>query len=244
MVLFEDQVGYEIFLRSLIHAHGRVPIELFSYCLMPNHFHLVVRPDSDVQLSQFMRRLTSTHGKRWHTLRGSVGGGAVYQGRFRAVPVQGDRHFLTVCRYVERNALRAKLVTRAEAWPWSSAHQRCNLSHVIELSTWPILQPGNWTDILNGSEPVAEAAAIRKALVQGLPLGDPAWRNATIQRLGLEGKERGRGRPAGKKTPGVFSGDIDPKNTRCFFNARRSLPHPAVRLPAAAPPGADRPGQS
>ena len=205
LTLFAEQSDYELFLRALIYALRRVPVELFSYCVMPNHFHLILRPAVDGQLSEFMNRLTSTHGKRWHGSRGSAGTGAVYQGRFRAVAVQGDAHFLTVCRYVERNALRANLVRRAEDWPWSSAHQRCRNSDVIPLATWPILQPHNWLDFLNQAEPVSEVASIRKALVDGLPLGEAAWRQDMIRRLGLEGRARGRGRPKREKTPGVFS---------------------------------------
>ncbi len=96
-------------------------VAVFAYCLMPNHWHLVASPTAPGALSIFMHRLTTTHARLWHRARGSAGEGAVYQGRFSAIPIQCDRHFLIVCRYVERNALRASLVSRAEDWPWSQS---------------------------------------------------------------------------------------------------------------------------
>ena len=91
---------------------------------MPNHFHLVVRPSGDGDLSRFMRWLTMTHTQRWHAHHHSAGSGHLYQGRFKSFPVQSDEHFYTVCRYVERNALRAGLVERAEQWRWGSLRPR------------------------------------------------------------------------------------------------------------------------
>lgn len=217
LALFEDQTGYELFLRCLIYALRRVPVDLMAYCVMPNHFHLVVRPGEDSQLSAFMKRLTSTHSKRWHGYRRSVGTGAVYQGRFRAFPVQTDGHFLTVCRYVERNALRARLVRRAEDWPWSSAAQRCSNSDLIPLAPWPILPPHNWLEVINSHETVSDATAVRQALLSGLPLGDPAWRYGMIRTLGLEGVERGRGHRRTEKTSGVFPGQETPEKHPTFF---------------------------
>ncbi len=57
---------------------------------------------------------------RWHLAHGTVGTRPLYQGRFKSFPIQEDEHFFTVCRYVERNALRANPVTSAEQWRWSS----------------------------------------------------------------------------------------------------------------------------
>src|SRR5436305_82424 len=87
---------------------------------MPNHWHLVLEPHEDGELSRFVGWLSLTHTQRWHAHRRSAGTGHVYQGRFKSFPIQDDEHFLTVCRYVERNALRAHLVKRAENWRWGS----------------------------------------------------------------------------------------------------------------------------
>jgi putative transposase len=87
---------------------------------MPNHWHLLLWPRRDGELSEILRWITVTHTQRWHAHHRTAGTGPVYQGRFKSFPVQTDAHFLTVARYVERNALRAKLVPRAEDWQWSS----------------------------------------------------------------------------------------------------------------------------
>ncbi len=83
---------------------------------MPNHWHLVLRPGQNGALSQFLRWVTATHTMRYHVHYHTFGQGRVYQGRFRSFPIQADEHFLTDCRYVERNSLRAKLVRKAEKW--------------------------------------------------------------------------------------------------------------------------------
>ena len=199
MRLFDGQRDYELFIRCLIGALAYEPIPLYAYCVMPNHFHLVVQPDRDRQLADFMRHLAGSHGQLWQRSRGSIGGGAVYQGRYRACPVQTETHFLTVCRYVERNALRAGLVERAEAWPWGSAGMRGNNCDVVPLAAWPILRPSAWTDIVNGSEVPSEATAIRRCTWRGLPLGDATWQARMGSELGLESKQR-RGRPPKART--------------------------------------------
>src|SRR5262245_46989162 len=117
--LFDSPADYEAFMTCLTEVQQRIPLRLFSYCVMPNHFHLVVWPTADGELANFMRILTGTHSKRWHAFRGTSGTGAVYQGRYKAFPIQTDPHFLTVCRYVERNPIRAGLSATAASWPWS-----------------------------------------------------------------------------------------------------------------------------
>jgi hypothetical protein len=88
-------------------------MRILAYCLMPNHWHFVLWPYDDGDLAAFMHRLTTTHVRRWHLHRHSVGAGHLYQGTFKSFPVQSDAHLLTVCRYVERNPVRARLVDRA-----------------------------------------------------------------------------------------------------------------------------------
>jgi putative transposase len=88
-------------------------VQQFAYQLLNNHWHFVLRPDQDGEMSRFLRWVTATHTMRYHAHYRSSGDGHVYQGRFKSFPVQDDEHFFTVCRYVERNALRAELVKRA-----------------------------------------------------------------------------------------------------------------------------------
>ena len=115
--IFDDDGDYAAFERVLAETLALAPLRLLAYCLMPNHWHLLLWPTADGQLGRFMQRLTVTHARRWHAHRHSEDpGGHLYQGAFKSFPVQDDPHFLTVARYVERNALRAGLVARAQDW--------------------------------------------------------------------------------------------------------------------------------
>jgi len=200
--LFDHAGDYRDCLRVMARARERVNLRLLAYCLMPNHFHLVAWPDADGQLSRFMHWFTGTHSKRWHAARGSTGTGSVYQGRFKAFPIQADGHFLTVCRYVEQNALRAGLVGRAEEWPWSSLAQRCRNRHDVPLDVWPILPPDDWIDLVNVRKHGAETEAVRRASQRCTPYGDGEWLERTSRTLGMMPHGRPVGRPA-KWTSGV-----------------------------------------
>src|SRR6202040_691579 len=96
-------------------------------------------PKEDGELSEFMRLLTVTHTQRWHAHRHTAGTGPLYQGRFKSFPIQKDEHLLTVCRYVERNAVRAHMVKSAGRWPWNSLAQRA----ARQPPKW-LLATGQW----------------------------------------------------------------------------------------------------
>ena len=110
--LFEKPADYVAFEKILAEAHTQTRIRIAAYCLMPNHWHLLLWPRHDGEISEVLRWITVTHTQRWHAHHHTAGTGPVYQGCFKSFPVQTDEHFLTVARYVERNALRAKLVGR------------------------------------------------------------------------------------------------------------------------------------
>ena len=192
--LFECDDDYEAFLRLLPHAAERENVAVFAYCLMPNHWHLVMSPIVDGALSRAMHWLTTTHARRWQVHRGTEGQGAVYQGRFKAIPVKDDSHFLWVCRYVERNALRASLVARAEDWRWSSLWQRRAGRTTVPLAKWPLDEPPDWVTQVNSPQTVAELEQFRTAMTAGVPFGDPEWQKLLRPTLGLT-PSRQRGRP-------------------------------------------------
>lgn len=193
--LFESSGDYLAFERILSEAVTRHSLRLLAYCVMPNHWHLIVWPTEDAQLSKCLHWLTLTHAARWGTAKHLRGTGAVYQARFKAIPVQTETYFLTVCRYVERNALRAGLVARAEDWRWSSLWQRCNSFYAVPLHEWPILRSADWVDLVNHPQTDAEGEAIRKAVQKGHPLGANDWQRQMAARLGLEDVLNPRGRP-------------------------------------------------
>lgn len=145
--IFGNEGDYCAFENLLSEAVLQFEMRLLAYCILPNHFHLLLRPRQDSDLSRFMRWLTLSHTRRWHQYRQNVGSGHVHQGRFKSFPVQSDEHFYTVCRYVERNALRAGLTTTAESWRWGSLWWKAlDRSPRLgpQLSPWPIERPTGW----------------------------------------------------------------------------------------------------
>ena len=203
--VFHDANDYNAFLHLLRQANARVPMRLIGYCLMPNHFHLVLWPYEDGALSDWMQWLLTAqvHGYRKH-YRGS---GHVWQGRFKAFPIEQGDHLLQVLRYVERNALRAGLVERAELWEWSS------LPVWLAPPLWPWLDPGpvprpaSWLEHVQTPHSEAELAALRTSVERGAPFGQPTWVERTAELLGLESSLNSSGRP-GKTTPPLGEHEI------------------------------------
>lgn len=144
--LFEKLADYAAFERVIGEALDRLPMRIVTYTLMPNHWHFILWPEHDGDLSAFCRWMTHTHSMRWHAHYHTSGTGHIYQGRFRAFPVETDDYFYTVCRYVERNALRAQLVDRPEDWRWSGLWRRNHRDEQPRrlLSKWPLPLPRNW----------------------------------------------------------------------------------------------------
>jgi len=195
--IFDKPADYEAFERILEDAVERVAMRLLAYCLMPNHWQLVVWPRRDGDLSAFAGWLTLTHTQRWHAHRHTAGSGHVYQGRFKSFVVEKDEHVLTVCRYVEQGALRAALVPRAEDWRWGSLWRSTSGQKPARalLSAWPVERPRNWRQRVNQPLTAAELKAIRRCVNRGQPYGSDAWVSRTVKKLGLESTIRPRGRP-------------------------------------------------
>jgi putative transposase len=193
--LFAKPADYAAFEKVLREAWERTAMRLVSYVVMPNHWHLVVWPRHDGELSTWAQWLTVTHVRRWHAHHHSAGTGPVYQGRFKSFPVQEDDHFFTVCRYVERNPLRANLAARAESWRWSSLWHRVQATQVPWLSAGPLPLPEHWTDYVNGAQTEAELAALRRSVFRGAPFGSDPWQTQTATALGLQSALRRQGRP-------------------------------------------------
>jgi putative transposase len=197
--LFEGPADYAAFERVLTEAQAHTRLRIVAYCLMPTHWHLLLWPRQDGELSEALRWITVTHTQRWHSHHDTAGTGPVYQGRFRSFPVQTDAHFLTVARYVERNALRAKLVRQAENWRWSSLWRRVQGDPKLTtwLSDWPVDLPRNWVARVNRPETGEELDALRLSVQRGRPFGEEGWVRRMAKRFGMESTLRPRGRPKG-----------------------------------------------
>lgn len=192
----EDFLAFEEVLRL---AHERTPIRILGWCVMGNHWHFVLWPRREGELTQFMRWLTLTHAQRWKQAHNAVGHGHLYQGRFKSFPIQQDPHLLTALRYVERNALRAGLVDRAGQWRWGSAFVRLDQSHALYplLADWPIERPRNWLTLLNTPQTEKEEKQLREHIERSRPLGDTSWITRAAQAVGAQQSLRPRGRPEG-----------------------------------------------
>ena len=194
MPIFEKPEDYAAFERVLEEAVERTGTRLLAYCVLSTHWHLVLWPQEDGELSRFTGWLTLTHTQRWHAHRHSIGSGHVYQGRFKSFPVQDDEHFYTVCRYVERNALRANLVRRgglALGKSPSLATGKCK-GLVGRLAPAAL---ANWVQEVNVPHSEAELSALRRSVNRGCPFGEACWSDRIVARLGLESTLRFRGRP-------------------------------------------------
>jgi len=195
--LFESDADYAAFERVMEEALDKHPTRVLAYCLMPNHWHLVLWPREDGEVTAMLRWLTHTHTMRWHASHHTSGSGHLYQGRFKAFPVQRDEHFYAVARYVEQNALRAGLVSRANHWRWSSLWRRHHgdADQRALLAKWPLAIPENWLATVNRLQRATAVEALQKCVRKGAPFGSERWVKRSAQRLGLQSTLRPRGRP-------------------------------------------------
>jgi len=116
--VFHKPEDFAAFVRLIAEAKERYPVKVIAYCLMTNHFHLLVKPAKGEDLSKWMQWLMTTHVRRYHRHHGTSG--HLWQGRFKSFNVQQDDYLLTAMRYVEGNPVRAGMVPSARDWPWSS----------------------------------------------------------------------------------------------------------------------------
>ncbi|MFK7819075.1 MAG: transposase [Planctomycetaceae bacterium] len=198
LTLFEKPEDYDAFMRVVDETWQVVQLRILAMVVMPNHWHFVVKPKTDDQVTEFFRRLTVTHTMRWHAHFDTGGTGHLYQGRFKSFPVQSNDHLLTVMRYVERNPVRANLIEKAELWQWSSAFARQAKASEQRPWLWLPKQPSlprQWKSIVNKPQTESELKALRHSVKRGTPFGSDRWIKSAAARLGLESTTRPRGRP-------------------------------------------------
>jgi REP element-mobilizing transposase RayT len=305
--VFHHSGDTEAFLDTLTEASVRRPMRLLGYCLMPNHFHFVLWPQSDGDLSRGMHRLMTAHVRR--DLKCYHSSGHVWPERFKAFPIQEDEQLLIgdsspiptrfdgppqgvgkpialsqeptrrgfyaatgsawvsrprrlgdrrspaprvgrgpaatcgrqdggvgdprrtgssgaggdrrevsliVLRYVERNPLRAGLVDRAEAWPWSSLGRRGLAALVYD---GPVPRGAEWVAGVNAPRFEAECAPIRNCIARGAPLGTASWTEATAARPGLEASLRPPSRPRRGGDPSEAEADQPRSRSRSLVGA-------------------------
>jgi putative transposase len=191
--IFHAAEDYAQFLALVSRAQDRLELPILAMCLMPNHVHLVVQPHRADDLSRWTQWLFTTHVRWYHAKYATTG--RVWQGRFKAFPTQSDHHLLTMMRYVERNALRANLVARAEDWHWGSLRWRSASPQPVRLAAPPVALPSYWRHLVNEPQTEAELAAIRTSVNRQRPFGAEDWVRAQAKALDLEGSLAPIGRP-------------------------------------------------
>jgi putative transposase len=138
------------------------------------------------------------------------GSGHVWQGRFKAFPIEQDDHLLTVLRYVERNPLRANLVARAEDWPWSSLPIWLQSPLLPWLDAGPVPRQPSWLEYVQMPHSEDELTALRRSVERGAPYGSSAWVERTAEQLGLQSSLQPPGRPPRQAAPNADQGGLFP----------------------------------
>lgn len=191
--VFHGSQDYEAFSDLMKEAKGRYSLKIYAYCLMPNHFHMVLRPTYGEELSRWMQWLMTSHVRRYH--RQYKTSGHVWQGRFKSFIIQEDSHLLTALRYVEGNPLRAGMVSSAKDWLWSSHRERIGRSPRLLIDEVPLELPHDWGRYVDEPLGERELERLRQSVNRQSPYGGSRWQLRVSRELGLESTLRPRGRP-------------------------------------------------
>ena len=177
--IFRKSQDYLGFLAGLADAVDRTTVRLLAFCIMPNHWHLVLWPVHGCDVSAYMQVLMNAHIRDLQRRHGTAGTGHIYQGRYKNSAILSDRHFINVCRYVEANPMCAGLVARAEDWEWSSLVRSGPAEGIDILSAWPVRRPEPWLEHVNRPQSNRAVREIEEQLRRheqaARALG--AWRN-------------------------------------------------------------------
>jgi putative transposase len=199
--IFHTPDDYAQFQALICRAQDRLELPILAACLMPNHIHLVVQPRAATDLAVWMQWVFTTH-VRWHHAKYETTG-RLWQGRYKAFAIQADHHLLTVMRYVERNALRARLVERAEDWQWGSLAWRRGRNGVA-MAQPPARLPSYWRQLVNEPQTAAELVELRTCVNRQRPFGAEDWVAAQAKALGVDQSIAPIGRPRKYRPVPVF----------------------------------------
>jgi len=193
--VFHKPGDFRVFLRIIAEVASAVPMRILAYCIMRNHFHLLLWPHEGADLPVFMDRLMNRHIKRYLRHYPPASPGHIYQGRYTNALVETGRAVITTAKYIESNGSSAGLVERAEHYPWSSASPEHDEPGRPILAEWPVPKPADWLTFLNTPTPADELKRLRRSLRRGSPYGSHQWIDAVVKEHGLEHTVRKPGRP-------------------------------------------------
>ena len=195
--IFKTDKDYAHFESLIEEARELLDMRILAYCIMPNHWHLVLYPRKDGDMSEFMRWLTTTHVRQYRVASKSIGGGHLYQGTYKSFPVEKSEYLSTLIRYVEQNPLRGKLVTRAEDWKYASLHRRMKGTPKQKklLAELPIDLPRQYLKEVNTIYNEKTLEVIRNSVERGTPYGRDRWVEKFVDTHRMESTVRAPGRP-------------------------------------------------
>ena len=195
--VFHENRDYQAFVDLVKKAKRVFGVKLFAYCLMPDHFHMIVLPGKAEHLSKWMQWIMTSYVRRYHHDYGT--NGHLWQGRFKSFIVQQDEHLITLMRYVEANPERAGLVNTSKEWYWSSHRETLGKRLRTVIDELPIGLPKAWESCVHTMLTESDLQRIRESVNRQSPYGTPIWVTTLCRELGIESTIRPRGRP--KKQP-------------------------------------------
>lgn len=191
--VFHENRDYQAFSDIVKKAKRVFGVKLFAYCLMPNHFHMVVLPTKAEHLSKWMQWIMTSYVRRYHRDYGT--NGHLWQGRFKSFIVQQDEHLIRLMRYVEGNPVRAGLVNMSKEWYWSSHRETLGKRLRTVIDELPVELPKAWESCVHAILTETELRRIRESVNRQSPYGTPIWVTTLCKELGIESTIRPRGRP-------------------------------------------------
>jgi len=192
MQIFDDEDDYGYFLELLKKGSKKERISIYAYCLLPNHFHLLLSPIYEGSLSRMMQWVMTSHVRYYH--RKNKTSGHVWQGRYKSFIIEKENYYISVMRYIEANALRVGLMNHAEEWKYGSLHERISTERI--LLSEPLIEIGDdWVKFVNEPMKMYEIEKIRNSVNRQAPLGEDGWQLEVASQYGLLSTLGNRGRP-------------------------------------------------
>jgi len=201
--VFVDDSDYQYYLDNLIEWKTKYDVGVYAYCLMTNHVHLILVPNTEGDaISKLMRRLSARQGRRVNRLERRIG--TLWAGRFKSSVIDKDDYLMACLRYVELNPIRAGIVSRPEEYRWSSYAQRVGFCDDVWIDNDPVTSTlGNslttrrraYAEFVEEGVPGPEIALIRKAVNSNQLTGGSRFSDEIERRTGFRVENRGRGRP-------------------------------------------------
>lgn len=195
--IFNNDEEYKLFEELLLDTKELFDMRILAYELMSNHWHLVLHPKNDGDLGKFMHRLSNAHTRKVHASTGTNGSGHLYQGRYKSFLIDSENYLLSVIKYVERNAVRAKLVQNCEDWQWGSAWRRIygTAQQKKLLGKTPAELPDNYLNWINTVDKIDDLKMIRVSVNKSVPYGRDKWVDKMVSKYHLESTMKSPGRP-------------------------------------------------